>query len=251
MNSAAHKTVGNRVGKGREYLSAFQENDAQKLAWVNSLCLFFLVIGGFGLKLPAVSIKAVPPVEDVIPVVLQPVSLPPPVTAENEAPRDQHEPGQPEATPVVAVTLNTPEINFSIPTIGNLVAATPIAAVPVLAIAQPLVARGSGEGGGRKAEAPAPPSPITVGSTGNGGDRPQPPYPKIALAQGEQGTVVLWLTVDGTGAIISAEVKETSSFPLLDRSTMEFVKRHWRIPSASNERLFEATITYRLSASVR
>ncbi|MGZ4963980.1 MAG: energy transducer TonB family protein [Limisphaerales bacterium] len=42
------------------------------------------------------------------------------------------------------------------------------------------------------------------------------------------------------------EVKESSGFPMLDRTALEFVRKHWKIPPGNGVRLFQATITYRL-----
>jgi protein TonB len=92
-------------------------------------------------------------------------------------------------------------------------------------------------------------APVRVGSlsnTGKGGERPEPPYPPIAEQTGEQGTVALLLTGDSAGNVVSVDVKESSGFPLLDRATVDFIKRHWRLPTDSSTRLFQTSITYRL-----
>jgi protein TonB len=86
-------------------------------------------------------------------------------------------------------------------------------------------------------------------TTGSGGDRPQPPYPKIALEQGQQGSVTLRMTVDGAGVITAIEVVQSSGFPLLDRSATDFVKRHWTVPPEKEMRTCEATINYRLQTN--
>ena len=94
----------------------------------------------------------------------------------------------------------------------------------------------------RVAAARSQPSPLN--NTGEGGDRPEPPYPKMALEMGQQGSVVLMLTVDEAGLVISAEVKEPSGSSILDRATLEFVKKHWTVPPGARGRLFQATIAY-------
>ena len=93
-----------------------------------------------------------------------------------------------------------------------------------------------------------PALPASLNTTGSGGERPQPPYPKLALEQAEQGTVTLLMTADEVGKIISVEVKGSSGYPVLDRSTLDYVKRHWRLPAGTGARLFETSITYRLQA---
>jgi hypothetical protein len=41
-------------------------------------------------------------------------------------------------------------------------------------------------------------------------------------------------------------VKESSGSRLLDRTARDHVLRRWTVPPGENNRLFEATITYRL-----
>ena len=48
-----------------------------KLAWVNSICILFLLIGIFGARRGLIAIKPAPPLEEIIPVVIEPITLPP------------------------------------------------------------------------------------------------------------------------------------------------------------------------------
>ncbi|HXR47923.1 MAG TPA: TonB family protein [Candidatus Limnocylindrales bacterium] len=192
----------------------------QRLAWVNSVCILFLLIGIFGARRGVVAIKPVPPIREEVPVVVQPTVLPPQTTPERKA-----QMSQPNNQPRVLVALpNAPNVNFGVPTAGTLVADAALASAPQVI-------------------------PVRIGSlfnTGAGGERPEPPYPPIALQTGEQGTVVLVLNGDDAGNVISVDVKESSGFPLLDRATVDFIKRHWRLPTDSSTRLFQTSITYRL-----
>jgi len=86
----------------------------------------------------------------------------------------------------------------------------------------------------------------SLANTGVGGERPEPPYPPIAEQTGEQGTVVLLLTGDDAGNVVSVNVKESSGFPLLDRATVDFIKRHWHLPTDTGTRLFQTSIIYKL-----
>jgi TonB family protein len=201
----------------------------RKLAWTNSICILFLLIGITGWRRVADFIEPPPPVGDSAAVVIQPMAQPP-ATDENQK-QEQTDADKTEAPQVVAVTLDTPAINFAVPTIGNLVVATALAKAPPAAPLKIAV------------------RPMTVSSTGAGGERPQPPYPKIALESAQQGSVVLLMSVDDTGVIASVEIKESSGWPILDRATLDFVKRHWTIPPVSGTRLFEATITYKLTVN--
>jgi len=192
-----------------------------KLAWVNSVCILFLLIGIAGARRGAIAIKPVPPIRVEVPVVVQPAVLPP----QDVAPKPEQ--AQPQNQPQVLVVLPTaPNINFGVPTVGTLVASVALATAP-----QPQTI------------------PLHIGSvntTGAGGERPEPPYPKIALESGQQGTVVLSLSGDAAGNVVAADVKTSSGFPVLDRATVEFIRRHWRLPTDGSTRHFETSITYKL-----
>ncbi len=192
-----------------------------KLAWVNSVCILVLLIGIAGARRGVIAIKPVPPMRVEVPVVVLPTVLPPQAVA------PKPEPAEPKNQPQVLVVLPTaPNINFGVPTVGTLVADVALVTAP-----QPQAI------------------PLHIGSlnnTGAGGERPEPPYPKIALELGQQGTVVLSLTGDNAGNVVSAEVKTSSGSAVLDRATVDFIKRHWRLPTDSSTRLFETSVTYKL-----
>ncbi len=196
-----------------------------KLAWTNSVCILFLIVGIAGAKRGVISIKPVPPIEEIIPVVVEPLTLPPQETTEQKHKTDDEK----NDAPQVAVAIPAaPNVSFSVPTIGALVVPANLATAPPL---EPLrVAAQIG----------------SVTSTGAGGERPQPPYPKIALDEGEQGTVRLTLGGDAAGNVISVDVKESSGFPVLDRSSVEFIKRHWHLPAGAGGQIFETQIIYKL-----
>lgn len=198
----------------------------RKLAWVNSVCIFFLLIGIAGAQRGMIDIKPVPPLREIVPIVVQPMPLRPQkqeVVKKIEPRQNQNSPAR-----VVVALPDAPDVHFAVPTIGTLVAPTTLASAPPL---EPLrTAMRIGD----------------VGSTGNGGERPEPPYPPIAKATGEQGTVVLRLTGDAAGNVVSVEVKKSSGFPVLDHATVEFIKRHWRLPVNAGTRTFETSITYQL-----
>ena len=204
----------------------------RKLAWMNSICILFLIVGIFGARSAAMQLKPVPPVEEIIPALIEPV--PPPATAENQN-ENQNEPEKTEAPQVVVVTPEAPNINFSVPTIGNLVAPSALAQAPPLRPMQP--------------PASLKTLPATLNNTGSGGARPQPPYPKIALDQGEQGRVTLVMRADDAGNLLSVEVKDSSGFPALDHGAVDFIRHHWTVSPGGSNRLFQATITYQLQTN--
>ena len=46
---------------------------------------------------------------------------------------------------------------------------------------------------------------------------------------------------DAAGNVVSVDVKESSGFPALDRSSVEFIKRHWRLLTGAAASLFKPT----------
>jgi protein TonB len=196
---------------------------------MNSICILFLIIGILGARSAAMALKPVSPVEEFIPTLIEPVATPATAEEQNE---NQNEPQKTEAPQVVVVTPEAPNINFSVPTIGNLIAPNALAQPPPLRPMQP--------------PAPLRTLPNTLNNTGAGGARPQPPYPKIALDQGQQGSVTLLMKADDAGNLSSVEVKNSSGFPVLDRSAVDYVRRHWTVPAGGSNRLFQATIVYQL-----
>ena len=181
-------------------LPAASRDANQKLAWVNSVCILFLIIGIFGARRGLISIKPAPPLEEIIPVAVEPMILPPQeMTEKKETDENKND------TPQVAVVIpQTPNINFSVPTIGSLVVPANLASAPPLEPLRTAAQIGS------------------LNNTGSGGERPVPPYPVIAKQTGEQGTVILLLGGDAAGNVISVDVKESSGFPILDRTAHRF-----------------------------
>lgn len=209
-------------------------NPERALAWLNSICLLFLIVGLSGARLRLPQPKTVPPLEQPVPIIIQPLPPAEPAQAQPQARAESTE-DKTVAPRVVVVTPNSPSISFSVPTIGNVLVPNAVAAAPPVA---PL---------STAPQAVVHHEPKPIGSTGQGGDRPQPPYPEMALKFGQQGTVMLLLTVDESGLVQSVEIKETSGSPILDRSAKEFIKRHWIVPPGRGGRLFLATISYQIA----
>jgi len=215
----------------RVSLHATDRDPNRKLAWVNSICILFFLIGVFGSKPASIRIRPLAPVEEVTAAVVEPLPPPPQARSEQKAP-EQNNQEQVDTPQVVVVTPEAPSINFSVPTIGNLVVPNAVAqAPPVSALNQ---------------VAPLRTQPTVLNTTGSSGDRPQPPYPKIALAQGQEGSVTLRMAVDDAGLIGTIDIVQSSGFPVLDRSAMDFVNRHWTVPPEKGTRIYEAVINYKL-----
>jgi protein TonB len=198
----------------------------RKLAWMNSICILFLLIGVFGAAPAMMSIKTVPPIEEIMPVAIE--TPPQTVTPTRNENQDEHQ--KPSAPNVVVVVPNAPNISFSVPTIGNLVAPAAMAQAPPL---NPM-------------EHVEPMTQLAqISNTGSGGSRPAPPYPQIAADAGEQGTVMVQMTAGSDGRVASLQITHSSGFPILDRATEDFIRRHWTLPSGgSTNQVFETSILY-------
>jgi TonB family protein len=217
----------------RVCLPAPDRDAYRRLAWVNSLCIFFLAVGVIGARSRLPVPERPPPIEQPIPVIIEPLATPPPSTEVKQV-EPQNEDEKSLAPQVVAVTLDTPAINFSVPTIGNLLVPTAAAPAPPpveLKREAPVVQRG----------------PTTTQNTGTSGDRPaRTGYPEQAEALGQHGTVVLQFTVDDVGAVTSVTVKESSGYPLLDRDAASWIKHHWIQPPINGSHVFETRFVYKL-----
>lgn len=212
-------------------LPAANRDSTRKLAWVNSLCLLFLLIGLVGWKTGSIRINPPPPIEQAVPIVIE-QAPPPPVRVEAQQTDEPQNQDNSEMPQVVVVTPESPSIVFSVPTIGNVIMPNALAVAPPANPSKPL--------------APFRNQTITIKDTGAGGERRAPQYPQMAQQLRQEGTVLLSMTVDENGTITAIEVKQSSGFPLLDRSTRDFVQRHWLLPAGAAGRIFEAPITYKL-----
>ena len=75
---------------------------------------------------------------------------------------------------------------------------------------------------------------------------PQPRYPSLARRRGEEGRVLLRLTVNATGRVEAVSVARSSGYELLDQEAQRTVAR-WRFQSPSTERMVaQIPITFRL-----
>jgi protein TonB len=221
----------------RMCLPAPHAHNERHLAWTNSVCLLFLIIGLVGFRPAPPPLIIVKHLEEPAPVVIE--APPPPPSVTELKPEDVAQ-QQPDAAPppVVIVAPPSPAITFAVPTPGGtLVAPKMYSVTPPAPVSH------------ETAPPPQQPNkPSLLESTGQGGDRPAPPYPPMAEQLGQQGTVELLLTADEAGLIVSAEVKVSSGSSILDRSSVEFVKRHWTVSQGARGRLFQARINYKLTS---
>ncbi|HVJ39260.1 MAG TPA: TonB family protein [Stenotrophomonas sp.] len=61
---------------------------------------------------------------------------------------------------------------------------------------------------------------------------PPPPYPRAALMDRRQGTVLLQVRVDAGGLPVAVEIARSSGFRVLDQAAREQVLRRWRFRPA-------------------
>jgi TonB family protein len=210
--------------------------ESPKLAWVNSICLLFLVSGIIGAASPRSPISS--------PVPLEPVAMVVGLMAESTLPTHAPDVSATKDSPT-ARTVSTlqPEGWFAAQVDRRV---PPVLPVPVLG---PLQARipfidpspGSGSAGGSR-----PDSPELIGPTGREGTRPSPPYPASALSQRQQGAVTLLLLANDGGGLSDVQVFSSSGHLILDRSARNYIRRHWTVPPGRSGRQFQVTIDYEL-----
>jgi TonB family protein len=206
---------------------------SRRLAWANSISLLFLIIGVLGAQSRLPGRRIVPPLEQPAPIIIEPLPPVPPTVAEAKPTEQQNEDEKPVTPHFQAVTLDTPAINFAVPTPGSLLVPMSVAPTPVEAA--PL-----------KRAAPVRHDPTTIQSSGAGGERPDPDYPKWYQDMALQGTVVVSFTVNDTGRVVSTEVKQSSGSAILDQHTLDFIKRRWMVPPVNGGHAFEVPIKYQL-----
>lgn len=204
----------------------------QRLAWINSVCLTYLIIGFVGLKPPEPVVRTIAPIEEPIVAVLEPPPVPPP-TAETEAadePEDVTD-DLSDAPAVVAVVLDSPEVQFSVPTIGNVLVRDPVSAAPPLKPLQSALENLSKK-------------PVSL--AGQLGTRhfPAPQWTARLQQSRAHGTVVLLITVDDSGRVLSIEVKQSTGFPELDEYTVNHVRRRFTFPAGQGETQYELPVEW-------
>jgi protein TonB len=200
-------------------LPAEYKDSYRRLAWVNSICFLFLVIGLVGLKAPQVFHKPVVEIAEPVPVVFTPPEEEPKM--EPEMKQEESEPQEtPLETPQVVTVVAAADpatVAFAVPVQGAVAVAEArfASAPPPVAVHAP----------------PAPPVPTRFDPNAtDGGTYPKPDYPSLARRNRYQGTVTLEIFVEASGNVRDVKIRKTSSFPLLDDAAVQVVKQHWRFP---------------------
>jgi periplasmic protein TonB len=188
-------------------------DEYRRLAWANSICALFLLVGIIGLNPPKIVQRPLSaPMEQMQAVLVQPEEQPKPQqqTQEEKPEETQETPEAPEVVTVVAPA--DAKVAFAVPVQG----AVMVAPAAHLASAPPRV------------QAPPRPVQFNPNASGEAGTFPKPRYPGEALRNRYQGTVQVEIKVDTSGAITSAKVTKSSGFPVLDEAALEVVKNRWR-----------------------
>lgn len=194
----------------------------RRLAWINSICVAFLLIGVVGFKAPRLKIKPLTEVVDVVPIVITPAEEQPKQETPEPPPELEPPPEAAPETPVVAtvVAANPTAAAFAVPVEG------PVILAPMRYAAPPP----------RELRPPAPTDSTRYNpSVGDWGGHPQPNYPPLALRMGYQGKVVLLITVDPSGTVTSVQVKSSSGYKVLDDAALEHVRAHLRLRNPPGE----------------
>lgn len=182
----------------------------RKLAYTNSICLLFLVIGFIGIKPPPITVRDISANADVVPVIFTPPDSPPPPpepTPEDVKPEDLVD--TPEVVTVVAV--NNASVAFAVPVEGPVV----VASSARFASAPPI-------------SRPSGPRATLFDPNGTGDNNcPKPPFPREELNQHHEGKVMLFVIVGDSGWADSVTVKDSSGFAGLDRHAANWVKKNW------------------------
>lgn len=188
----------------------------RRVAWVDSICALFLIIGIVGLNPPKIVQRPITPPQEIVPVIFTPPEeqpKPEPVLKQPDEPQETQE-APTEVPPIpTVVAANAPNVAFAVPVEG------PVAIAPMSHAAAPPPVT----------QAPPPQPKRFVPGQGEGGTFPWPTsYPREALEQRLQGTVTLYVEVDAQGLPVKVEVKESSRHFVLDRYAVQWVKGHWR-----------------------
>src|SRR5882762_8475627 len=150
------------------------------LAWVNSICLLFLIIGLVGLKQPKIIVR---PLSQVSEIQIEPYA--PPQEQPKTQPEVKQEEPEPQETPVetpqvatVVAAADPTKVAFAVPVVG----AIPVAEARFATPPPPVGVK--------------PPTPTKFNPDVNdGGSHPKPDYPLSALRNHYQGTVTLEIMV--------------------------------------------------------
>ena len=206
---------------------------ARFLAWANSICLLFLIVGLFGLCFPVIHTTAAPPRIESVPVIWTA-----PEPERRIASLETKKPG-----PMDVLMERTGESATEIPQAASVasVAAPERIAFPVV----PVLAK---EGAShlqndvpvRQPYVPARPTAFQPRSSGTEAFTPPPEYPRRALRTGREGTVIIEFSVSQAGQVNSVNVRTSSGYGELDNAALVVVRDKWRFGPGARRSYFWA-----------
>ena len=142
----------------------------------------------------------------------------------------------------IAVALPTPAIEFALPVeaptrsvaLPRAEHAVPAKTVPVV-VAAPAA----------PSAPPAPSAQPLIFGEGEG-KQPAPEYPRQAVRQGQEGTVLVRLKVDGGGRVVEVQAAVPSPWTLLNQAALRVVRERWRFREGPH-RSYEVAIRFELA----
>lgn len=199
----------------------------RKFAWVNSICILFLIIGIAGAKPGAIQLKAPPPLPaEMVPIFVEPPPVPP--QQDQTQQEQQKDEAKPEAQQVVVAVPDSPAVAFSVPTMANVLVPGGTPTTPPLNPMQPAESLRNR------------PTPLD-----SYGDRERPmDYPAYFQDRGEHGSVTFQFSVNQVGLVTDIKIEQTSGFPDLDDYALKQIKRHWVVPSKGGNHSYTITINF-------
>ncbi|WP_147373987.1 energy transducer TonB [Massilia cavernae] len=79
-----------------------------------------------------------------------------------------------------------------------------------------------------------------------------PPYPKDSMLEGEEGSVLVRLTIAADGQVDYVQLVKSSGSAALDRTTVRWIKARWRFhPATRNGQPVVSTITIEVTFALR
>lgn len=224
------------------------------------LWLTCLLVGWLGFVLPYARPRPPAPAAPVVQAQLIKVELTsqpkPPPEAIQPAPPDPTQPPPlfapatpPQAPQFVAVALPSPAVAFALPVeaparIVEMKQAAFIRPAPQPVPVAPSIAPGTSSGPPTTSTAPAPVVQTLTYGEGEG-RQPKPDYPPYAQRAGQEGTVVVRLTVGTDGRVLAAEASSPSPWGALNREALRTVREKWRFQPGP-VRLYDVPIRFEL-----
>jgi protein TonB len=213
---------------------------ARFLAWANSICLLFLVVGLIGLWSPPVRVQTSLPRIDSVPVVWT-------------APEPERKIGSLLTTSIgqAEIPLESSEaFATEIPEVASVasVAAPEKIAFPALpALDEPSAGHGQSDGVGQH-YVPVRPTAFQPTSSGAEASTPPPEYPPRALRNGREGTAIIEFSVNPAGQVHSVRVRTSSGYGELDDAALAVVRDKWRFgPGAPRSHFWACTFQIKRS----